>query len=153
MNIDITKLTPAQLAEVQKQLAAQRAADKPQREKRYAIIDKMLQEKDGDAFKHTTADILGALQTAKLVSADLNKHDRGEWLKKIQTRKQHLEKLVHADGPNKGQLVYAKGTLGYKPSAGGIGALTADRVIDWLIEHSAELSKADKDGIIKALKS
>jgi hypothetical protein len=147
MQIDITKLTPAQLAQVADQLKAKRKLDAGDVKARWAIIDRMLAEKDGDAFKHTTADILTELQTAKIVRTDLTKDDRAEWLKKIQTRKQHLEKLTDESG----KLVHAKGTLGYRPSAGGF-TMTPDRVVDYIIEHGDKLSPADKAAILKALK-
>ena len=150
MEINITSLTPEQLKQVKAQLNAQRKQLSGGRDARYAIIDRMLQERDGESFRHTTTDILTALQDAKLVDATLAKDNRAEWLKKIQTRKQSLQKLANEDGT----LVHAEGTLGYKPSAGGIGALNADRIIDWLMDEAnlAKLTPADRKAILKAVK-
>lgn len=147
--VNISDLTVEQLAALKAQLKAQAKANGANLKERNAIIDRMLTEKDGTEFRHTTADILAALQTAKIVEATLAKVERAEWLKKIQTRKQLLEKQANEDGTPK----YAKGTFGYKASAHVIGALTPDRVVDWLMDdaHVATLTASDRKAIIKAL--
>lgn len=148
--IDLSKLTDEQMTQIRAQLKAQRATLADGRAERYTIIDRMLVEKDDTGFKNTTADIRAALVTAKLIPAhQQNPEDMKEWLKKIQTRKQHLEKETNDDGT----LKYAKGTFGYKLSAGGF-TLTPDRVIDWLMDEGnlARLSAADRKAILKAVK-
>ena len=143
--IDITALTPEQLKAVRAQLKAVAKASRDTVGDRYAVIDPMLKAVDGQ-FIHTTSDILTALQDKGLVPKDLGKEDRAEWLKKVQTRKQYLEHLTNKDGT----LVHDKGSLGYK-SSGGFMALTADRVMDYVIEHAESFSAADRKAIIKAL--
>jgi hypothetical protein len=140
--IDLNQLTPEQLTIVRKQLREAAKANGATLEQRNSIIDKMLQERDGAEFKHTTANILEALQAAKCVPATLDKHDRTEWLKKIQTRKQLLETKPEF-----------KGKVGYKASGGFGAALTADRVIDWLMTegNTAKLTPADRKAILKAI--
>lgn len=152
MEINIATLTPAQLAELKKQFSAQRKVVADGRADRYTIIDRMLADTEQPGvWRHTTSDILVALQTEPKcqVPTVLSAEDRAEWLKKIQTRKQHLEKLTDEAGA----LVHGKGKFGYKPSAGGF-TLTPDRVVDWLMsdENVATLSKADKAAILKAMK-
>jgi hypothetical protein len=139
----VSDLTPAQLKAIKAQLKAQAKANGAQLEERRTIIDAMLQEQDDTGFKHTTADILAALQEAQLVETTLAKEDRAEWLKKIQTRKQDLEKKPE----------YA-GKVGYKASGHGF-TLTPDRIVDWLMDevNAAKLTAADRKAIIKAMQS
>jgi hypothetical protein len=138
-NITLASLTPEQLKVLKAQLKAQAKANGGNLEARRAIIDRMLQEIEGTGFKHTTADILSALQEAKLVDKELDKHDRSEWLKKIQTRKQDLKKKPEYTGK-----------VGYKASAHGL-RLNADTVKDWILENPAKLTPADRKAIIKSL--
>jgi hypothetical protein len=142
-HINVSDLTPAQLKAIKAQLKAQAKANGAQLEERRTIIDAMLQEQDDTGFKHTTADILAALQEAQLVETTLAKEDRAEWLKKIQTRKQDLEKKPE----------YA-GKVGYKASGHGF-TLTPDRIVDWLMDevNAAKLTAADRKAIIKAMQS
>jgi hypothetical protein len=153
--LDISKLSAEQLKQLKAQLNAQRKTVNDKRGGRYAITDAMLKEKDENGgFKHTTGDILAALQAKSDetgVPTTLTKDERAEWLKKIQTRKQYLEKLTDEAG----NLVHAEGTFGYKPSAGGFTALTPDRVVDWLLDDAnvEKLTPADRKAILKALKA
>jgi predicted transcriptional regulator len=142
-NINVSELTAAQLKAIKAQLKAQAKANGAQLEQRRAIIDRMLQETDDSGFKHTTSDILAALQSAGLVEAAPSKEDRAEWLKKIQTRKQDLERKPE----------YA-GKVGYKASAHGF-TLTPDRIVDWLMDeaNTSKLTAADRKAIIKAMQS
>ena len=139
--IKLADLNPEQLATLQRQMREAAKADRAKVKDRWAVVDPMLQERDGAEFKHTTADILVALQAAKLAPATLEKEERAEWLKKIQTRKQVMEK-------EEGQA----GLWGYKAS-GGFRALTADTVVDWLLddENLAKLTQADRNALIKQL--
>lgn len=137
--IDINDLNPQQIKDLRKQLRAASSVTKESLAKRNTLIDTMLHEKDGDEFKNTTSDILVALQDADCVPATLDNHNRKEWLKKIQTRKQHLAK--------KGDT-----SVGYKTTPTGIGALTPERVVDWIIEHSDELTDTERKGILAAMK-
>ena len=118
--ITLESLTPEQLASLHKQLKAQRKEKSKSRESRNTLLDRMLQEKSGDEFKHTTADILAALQADGFVSSNLSKEDRAIELKHIQTRKQLLDKKPEF-----------KGKVGYKASA-GFNTLTLGRVCVWL---------------------
>lgn len=152
--MNIAELTAEQLTAIQAQLKAQASERLKEQAKtkdaRYAIVDSMLATKlEAGGFMYTTSDILLKLQEQKLVG-ELSKEDRAEYLKKIQTRKQNLEKLRDKTGT----LVHAPGKFGYKPSAGGF-TINADRVIDWLMEDEnvATLSAADRKAILKALKA
>lgn len=120
--IDISKLSVDQLAAIKKQLKAQKKEKSKGRSTWVATVDKMLQEKDGNSFKHTTADILQALQTAKVWDGT----EREVELKKVQTRKQLLEKKPEF-----------KDKVGYKASAHGF-AVNVDRVIAWVTTASAD---------------
>jgi crotonobetainyl-CoA:carnitine CoA-transferase CaiB-like acyl-CoA transferase len=118
--IDIATLTPEQLAAITKQLRDSKRAKSGDPKKRNPIVDKLLQEKDGTEFKHTTADILAALQAANVVAATLTPEERAAELKKVQTRKQLLVKKPEN-----------KGKYGYKQSANGF-SVTLARVLEWL---------------------
>lgn len=126
-NITLDQLTPDQLKALSQQLKATSTAKRKSAKDRWPIVDTMLTEKDGTGFKHTTADILTALQAKSLVDKDLSPDARAEALKMIQTRKQKLEKMRDKDG----KLVHAEGKFGYKPSAHGVGPLTVERILAW----------------------
>lgn len=127
--IKLTDLTAEQLLTLTKQLKAtaqaQRKAGAGTRTAWKSLVDNMMREKDATGFKHTTADVLAALQAKSLVAKEFN---RAEELKKIQTRKQKLAKLRDKAG----KLVHAEGTLGFKASLTGVGALTVERCIAFL---------------------
>lgn len=165
--LDITKLTPKQLAELQKQLKEHKAEVKSQRDERNTIIVDMLQEKDGDGnFANTTRDIAFALTKAGLTEfltvdnfEDESMKDEVEKeIRKVQAKKQHLEKLTD----EKGELVYEEGTFGYKRSdrmgGGGAGGALAgskvkpDTVVAFFeAGRVGELTKEQKAIIAKAL--
>lgn len=117
--IDLTKLNSAQLKALKDQLKEKSKEVVSERKQRFEIIDRMLQDKDEDGnFVHTTREIAEALAEARL--ADTSKEDwHSEEIKKIQARKQFLEKKTD----EKGELVYPENTFGYKKSATGGGGL------------------------------
>ncbi len=119
--ISLDQLTPAQIAALAKQLKAQRKADMGDHKAWVEIVDKMLHEKEGDGFKNTTSDILAALQAKAIVPAALSSEARAMHIKRIQTRKQLLEKKPEH-----------KDKVGYKPSANSFGPLDADKIVAWL---------------------
>ena len=139
-NIDISTLTTEQLAALRVQLKSTTKSDHGDVSKRNAVIDPLLQVKQGEEFVHTTADILTALQTQGVAPKELGTENRKWWLKAIQTRKQKLEKMV-----SDGKLVHAPGTVGYKVSATGF-TLTPERVIEWL-------NTADKSQLAQVLQA
>lgn len=147
--IDISKLTPEQLAALQKQLKATKKVDSGKAKERFAIIDTMLQEKDEDngGFKHTTRDILNRLVKEELIKPAGSEDEQNE-IKKIQARKQFLEKKRD----EKGELVYPDGTFGYKPSSALGFQMTAAKCVEWFTpEHVATMTDAQKDTVIRAL--
>jgi hypothetical protein len=116
--ITLAQLTPEQLLALKGQLKAEKKAKSSNRVGWVATVDKCLQEKELDGtFKNTTADILEALQIAKV----WNGQEREVELKKVQTRKQLL---VKKDQANK--LKY-----GYKTSEHGF-SVTRDRACIFL---------------------
>jgi hypothetical protein len=126
--LDISKLTPAQLAALQKQLKEKRKLTTSASKPRFELIDKMLQEKVKNTkgeleFKNTTREIMNALVEAKLLDTTLPDYDTNE-IKKIQARKQFLGKKTD----EKGQLVHKPGTFGYKPSDGAGFVMNAGKV-------------------------
>jgi hypothetical protein len=123
--LSLADLTPEQLASLTKQIKEQRKAKGSNRKEWVTIVDKMLHEttEDKSEFAHTTADILAALQEAKLEPVTMSSEDRAETLKRIQTRKQLLAKKLVAEG----KVV----DVGYKASSTGF-ALTPDRVISYM---------------------
>jgi len=143
--VDISKLTPEQLLNLQKQLKARKAEKGGDKKERFALIDSMLQEKDETSgeFKYTTRDILNNLRKQNL--SDPASEDSEE-IKKIQARKQHLEKKTD----EKGQLVHAAGTFGYKQASTGF-IMTPERIANWFTaENVAKLSAAQKQAVAKA---
>jgi len=146
--IDISKLTPEQLAQLQKQLKATKKASNANSEERFKIIETMLAEKDeAGQFKHTTRDILNVLQKEKLVVTNCA-DDEQEEIKKIQARKQFLEKKRD----EKGELVHEPGTFGYKPSSFLGFKMTPQKIADWFTaENVKTLSAAQVDRITNAL--
>jgi hypothetical protein len=138
--VDINSLTPAQLAALQKQLKERKKETAGKSEERFAIVDKMLQEKDKDKnFVNTTRDICNALKTANLVDTTIPGWDTVE-IKKIQARKQFLEKKTD----EKGKLVYPEGTFGYKPAEGGTFAMSPVKVTTWF-QNKDNVAKLDAD--------
>ncbi len=125
--IDIAKLTPEQIKQLTSQARMQRIAASGKPADRNAVIDAMLQEREGDEFKHTTADILAALIAKSIVSATA---DRPAELKRIQTRKQLLVKKPGNEGK-----------YGYKLTPFGF-TLTVERIVAWLAEATPEQRKA-----------
>lgn len=148
--IDLSKLNDKEIMALRKQLLNANRMDKSELEKRNTVIDGMLQVKENGEFKWTTRDILNELIKSKVVKADISKADQGEWLKKIQTRKQLLEKQTNEDG----SLKHKPGTFGYKFSGVFGNILTSDRIVDWMLDDDnvKKLSPADKAAILKALK-
>ena len=147
--IDISKLTPEQLASLQKQLKAKKAESSGNSKERFVIIDGMLQQKDeSGGFKFTTRDIMNALVKENLITTNGSEDEQNE-IKKIQARKQFLEKKRD----EKGQLVYPEGTFGYKTSALAGFKLGATKVTEWFTpENVATLTPAQKDTILRAVK-
>jgi hypothetical protein len=147
--IDLAKLTPEQLQALQKQLKEKRKETVGKRDERFLIIDTMLKEKaeDGKGFRWTTRDICNRLAENNLVDQTEPKWDQNE-IKKIQARKQHLEKLTN----EKGALVHPKGTFGYKASAQGFN-LTNTRIVEWFgkDENIESLTGDQRTTILKAL--
>ena len=127
-SISLTALSPTQLKELRAMLREQGSKTRGNVTKRNAVIDRMLHERDDTGFKHTTADILAALQSGGIVASNLSSEDRAAALKMIQTRKQTLA--------NKGD-----DKVGYKPTPTGIGALTVERAIAYLNEAGYVVTK------------
>lgn len=123
-SIDLNALTPEQLLKLTKQLAERRKADKGDHKQWVIIVDAMLRERDGEGFKYTTSDILAATVAKGIVPASA---DRPIQLKRIQTRKQLLEK----QRDDKGNLVN-EGKVGYKASANSFGVLDGAKIVAWL---------------------
>ncbi len=133
-NITLDQLTPEQLKALATQMKAASSAKRKGAKDRWPIVDAMLAERDGNGFKHTTGDILVALQAKSLVDKDLSAEARAEALKMIQTRKQKLEKMVDEHG----KRVHPEGKFGYKPSANGVGPLTYERVTHWILNTASD---------------
>jgi hypothetical protein len=141
--IDIAKLTPEQVLALSRAIKAKSKARSGDPKARATVIDAMLQEREGDGFKHTTADILSALQSKAIVSSALTADERAVEIKKIQTRKQ----LLVGKGTTDAEVAALKLKYGYKVSANGF-MITADRIVAWL----TDATPADKAIIRKALK-
>jgi hypothetical protein len=147
--IDITKLTPSQLAALQKQLKEKSKEVRSKKDERFNIIDTMLKEKDDAGnFKHTTRDILANLVQENLVDTTDPEYVQRE-IKKIQARKQHLEKLTNEQG----ELVHPEGTFGYKPSEHVGFNLTPARVVEFFKDAAnvEKMSDEQKDAVREAL--
>jgi len=114
--INLAELTQAQLTELKKQLKTAKKARSSTRGVWVETVDTALKAMDASGFVNTTADILAKLQVAGAWDGT----ERDVELKKVQTRKQLLQK--------KPELV---GKVGYKVSATGF-VLTTDRVIAYL---------------------
>lgn len=140
--MQLTDLTPEQLTALKAQLKAATKARSATRGDRNATVDAMLQERDATGFVHTTSDILSKLQAANLVPSTLDKAERAEELKKIQTRKQLLDAKPEFAGK-----------VGYKASPLGVRAISHDAVIDWLMddENLKSVTPAERKAIIKAM--
>lgn len=143
--VDISKLTPEQLLNLQKQLKARKAEKSGDKKERFAMIDSMLKVKEDGEFKYTTRDILNNLIKNNLADPAA---EASEEIKKIQARKQHLEKLTD----EKGNLVHPKGTFGYKQAAVGF-VMTPERIVAWFTkENVAKLNDAQR-GSVRAMVS
>lgn len=163
--LDITKLSAAQIAALQKQLSERTKQSATQRTERAQIMKDMLGEKDDKGeFMHTTRDIarvlakqgLCAILTAENFASDDMKEEVEKEIRKVQAKKQSLEKATN----EKGNLVHAAGSFGYKTSAGGAGsALSATKVKpDTIVafftaERVGELTAEQVASIQKALKA
>lgn len=150
--LDISKLTPAQLAQLQKQLKEKKKAATGGKEgsvERFKIIDTMLQEKKDGEFIYTTRDIANSLVSNNLVDTTDSDHITRE-IKKIQARKQFLEKKRN----EKGELVHPENTFGYKASDHVGFALGPDRVTKFFVEEdgASKLSPEQKKKILAQLK-
>jgi hypothetical protein len=146
--IDISKLTPEQLQALQKQMKAKGKELRGKKDERFSIIDTMLKEKDSSGeFKHTTRDIMNALDAKGLVNRTVDKWDQVE-IKKIQARKQFLEKATD----EKGKLVHPEGTFGYKASA-ALGFVSATSVEKFFTDPAKvkTLTDAQRKVILAAL--
>ncbi len=153
--IDLTKLSSAQLKALKDQLKEKSKEVVSERKQRFEVIDRMLQEKDEDGnFVHTTREIAEALAEARLT--DTSAEDwHSEEIKKIQARKQFLEKKTD----EKGELVYPEGTFGYKKSAtggGGLGFSASKVKIETILaffksDRVSELSEEQKAEIVAKL--
>jgi hypothetical protein len=125
--ITLAQLTPEQLVALKTELKTQKKAKSSNRGTWVFTVDKCLQEKELDGtFKNTTADILQALQIAKVWDGN----EREVELKKVQTRKQQL---VKKDEANK--LIY-----GYKASEHGFG-MTVEKATSFLIAQGYTVTK------------
>ena len=120
--IDITKLTTEQLAALRKALKANSSVT--DHKQWNTVVDAMLQGQDATGFKHTTGDILAAVVAKKLMPKPMDKNQRAMAIKRIQTRKQLLEKKVDETGKKLFKV-------GYKPSENGL-TMGLDRVLAWL---------------------
>lgn len=123
-DIKIEQLSQEQIKQLRAALKAQAKSNTGNISKRNGIIDRMLHEQDEDKqFKHTTADILSALVSAKVYPEQKSSEDRAKALKMIQTRKQHL---------------VAKGdtAVGYRKTETGIGGMTIESCIAYLVKHT-----------------
>jgi len=123
--IKLENLTAEQLASLHGQISAKRKLVRAGSGSRNAVIDPMLHETNDLGHVHTTADIVVALQAKSLLPKELSKTDHAVEIKKIQTRKQLLQR--------KGDT-----SVGYRASATGFGPLTVERVLTWLESASAE---------------
>ena len=147
--IDISKLAPEALLSLQKQLKAQKKETSGKTSERFVIIDGMLKDKDeAGLFRWTTRDILGKLEENNLVDKTVPEYDKVE-IKKIQARKQFLEKRRN----EKGELIDAEGTYGYKASDRAPFALTAVKVAEWFAtpENVATLTSEQREKIAVAI--
>jgi len=114
--INLAELTQDQLVSLKAQLKTAKKARSGTRGVWVETVDTALKAMDDSGFVNTTADILAKLQVAGAWDGT----ERDVELKKVQTRKQLLQK--------KPELV---GKVGYKLSATGF-VLTPDRVIAYL---------------------
>lgn len=147
--IDLASLTPEQLQALQKQLKAKSKEQRGKHKERFAIIDTMLTEKDEEGnFKHTTRDILNTLVQENLVNQSAEKWDQVE-IKKIQARKQFLEK----SRDKAGELIHPPGTYGYKASllmGFGATAVTVEKFFE-SEEKVKTLTSGQREKILAAL--
>lgn len=148
--LDLSKLTPEQLQSLQKQLKERKQNTTGKTKERFLIIDTMLAEKsaDGKEFKWTTRDIANKLAENNLVDQTVPKWDQIE-IKKIQARKQHLEKLTDEAG----KLVHGTGKFGYKASAGAGFAMTPVSMTNWFsnADNVKKLTGDQRNAILAAL--
>ena len=139
--LDLIMQDPTLLNLMRKQVHARQSIPKDLVTQRNALIlaDLQMRGEDG-GFKWQTADILAHIIAADCIPSvktvtDLNTHDRKEWLKKIQTRKQLHEKTTEFQGK-----------VGYKPTITGIGDPVA-----MMKAKLAHMSDADKKAMLKEL--
>jgi hypothetical protein len=125
---DLASLTPAQLATLQHQLHDKTKADRGDRTQWNTLVDSMLQEKVDGSFAHTTGDILAALQAKGVTKPTPEKEGYATEIKRIQTRKQLLEK----QRDKAGHLLKPEGTYGYKASANSFGPMNKAKILAWL---------------------
>lgn len=144
--VDLALLTTEQITKLQAQLKAAQKADRGDHKVWVEIVDAMLKERDGEGFKHTTSDILSALQAKAVVSSTINDDSRKMHLKRIQTRKQLLEKQTDKAGN-----APLKGKVGYKPSTNAFGPLNCDKVIIWLESNPEAITVAQAESITKLI--
>lgn len=146
--LDIASLTPDQLAKLQRQLKEHKKATAIDHESWVTIVDKMLHEKDETGFRWTTADILSTVQNKGIVPPTIDADRRAQEIKRIQTRKQLLEKKRD----DKGNLMH---DVGYKPSTNAFGPLTAERVMEWLMvpANLEAMTPTQVEACMKQLKS
>lgn len=157
--VDLSKLTPEQLAALQKQLKEVKKVSKDDHKKRFALIDEMLKTKftkedklgEGDKigdFKYTTREIVNALDADGLIKDKITENWDQIEIKKIQARKQHLEKATDKAG----KLILPEGSVGYKPSAGVGFMLTPVRVVSWFTtDNIAKLTTEQRATVLKSL--
>lgn len=140
--IDLAALTPAQIAQLAKQLKEQKKADAGDHDQWVKVVDAMLHESDANGFKHTTSDILAACQAKAIIPMTISEDGRKAQIKRIQTRKQLLEKKPEH-----------KGKVGYKVSSHSFGPLTKDKILDWfaLPANVEALTPSEQAAIVKAM--
>lgn len=131
-DIDITKLTPEQLKQINVQLKAVKAESSSKRKEWQTLLDSMLDEKT-----HTTAAIWEAGFAKGLVEEDPSTtkgKDRDRVLKRIQARYQKRSKAGDDVG------VVRTITVGQK-------AICLETVLEWCVNASAEDLEALREEI------
>lgn len=148
--IDLSKLTAEQLIQLQKQLKAKKKEVSGKKDERFNIIDTMLAEKDEDSGEHkwTTRDIVTKLAENNLIDTTAPDYYKNE-IKKVQARKQFLEKQTDKEG----KLVAQPGTYGYKPSSFSGFSLGPEKVVEFFQDENkvATLTGDQRNIILKAL--
>lgn len=144
--VDLAQLTPAQILQLTKQLREARKHDLGDHETWLTVVDPMLHETEGEGFRYTTSDILAAVQAKGVVPMQISSDTRIMQIKRIQTRKQLLEKKRGEDGKPLHKV-------GYKPSANSFGPLDAVKIVAWLdVPANLEsVTVAQAEAIAKAI--